>query len=43
MQEENGVVHGNIRCRKLLVHAHTDNSFIIKLADSGIFSYKPAE
>ncbi|OXU22374.1 hypothetical protein TSAR_007732, partial [Trichomalopsis sarcophagae] len=41
--EENGVVHGNIRCRKLLVHAHTDNSFIVKLADPGIFSYKPAD
>ncbi|XP_034935206.1 tyrosine-protein kinase hopscotch [Chelonus insularis] len=41
--EENGVVHGNIRCRKLLVHAHTDNSFIVKLADPGLFSYTQAD
>lgn len=41
--EEHGVVHGNIRCRKLLVHAHTSDAFIVKLADPGIFSYKPAE
>ncbi|KAF7385653.1 hypothetical protein HZH66_011495 [Vespula vulgaris] len=37
--EENGVIHGNIRCKKLLVHAHTDNSFIVKLADPGLFIY----
>ncbi|KAK2578134.1 hypothetical protein KPH14_012606 [Odynerus spinipes] len=37
--EENGVVHGNIRCKKLLVYAHTDNSFIVKLADPGLFTY----
>ncbi|XP_076296086.1 tyrosine-protein kinase hopscotch isoform X3 [Lasioglossum baleicum] len=37
--EENGVVHGNIRCNKLLVHAHTSNSFVVKLADPGLFSY----
>ncbi|OAD58872.1 Tyrosine-protein kinase hopscotch [Eufriesea mexicana] len=37
--EENGVVHGNIRCNKLLVHAHTNNSFVVKLADPGIFVY----
>ena len=41
--EEHGFVHGNIRCRKLLVNSHTDNSFIVKLCDPGIFSYKPAE
>ncbi|KAF3422404.1 hypothetical protein E2986_02653 [Frieseomelitta varia] len=37
--EENGIVHGNIRCNKLLVHAHTTNSFVVKLADPGIFVY----
>ncbi|KZC14013.1 Tyrosine-protein kinase JAK2 [Dufourea novaeangliae] len=37
--EENGVVHGNIRCNKLLVHAHTNNSFVVKLADPGLFVY----
>ncbi|XP_033329190.1 tyrosine-protein kinase hopscotch isoform X1 [Megalopta genalis] len=37
--EENGVVHGNIRCNKLLVHAHTNNSFVVKLADPGLFTY----
>ncbi|XP_014602066.1 PREDICTED: tyrosine-protein kinase hopscotch isoform X2 [Polistes canadensis] len=37
--EENGVVHGNIRCKKLLVHAHTANSFIVKLTDPGLFTY----
>ncbi|KAJ8678849.1 hypothetical protein QAD02_014636 [Eretmocerus hayati] len=41
--EENSVIHGNIRCRKLLVHAHTDNSFIVKLADPGVFNYTPAD
>lgn len=42
-QEEHGVVHGNIKCRKLLVHVHTDNSFIVKLADPGLVSYTQAE
>ncbi|XP_043290064.1 tyrosine-protein kinase JAK2 isoform X2 [Venturia canescens] len=41
--EESGVVHGNIRCRKLLVHAHTANSFTVKLADPGLFSYTNAD
>ncbi|CAK9807573.1 Tyrosine-protein kinase hopscotch [Anthophora plagiata] len=41
--EENGVVHGNIRCNKLLVHAHTNNSFIVKLADPGIFMYSETD
>ncbi|XP_033312196.1 tyrosine-protein kinase hopscotch isoform X1 [Bombus bifarius] len=41
--EENGVVHGNIRCNKLLVHAHTNNSFVVKLADPGIFVYKETD
>ncbi|XP_012288894.1 tyrosine-protein kinase hopscotch [Orussus abietinus] len=41
--EESGVVHGNIRCRKLLVHGHTDNSFVVKLADPGLFSYTQAD
>ncbi|XP_012263583.2 tyrosine-protein kinase hopscotch [Athalia rosae] len=41
--EENGVVHGNIRCRKLLVHRHNENSLLVKLADPGIFSYTQAD
>ncbi|XP_017885743.1 tyrosine-protein kinase hopscotch [Ceratina calcarata] len=41
--EENGVVHGNIRCNKLLVHAHTLNSFVVKLSDPGIFVYKDTD
>lgn len=34
--EENGIVHGNIRCRKLLVSRHEDNAFTVKLGDPGI-------
>ncbi|KAG8281420.1 Tyrosine-protein kinase jak2 [Homalodisca vitripennis] len=34
--EEAGVVHGNVRCHKLLVAAHTDSSFVVRLADSGL-------
>ncbi|XP_034184944.2 tyrosine-protein kinase hopscotch isoform X1 [Osmia lignaria lignaria] len=41
--EENGVVHGNIKCNKLLVHAHTNNSFVVKLADPGLFVYKETD
>ncbi|CAD6215597.1 GSCOCT00000409001.2-RA-CDS [Cotesia congregata] len=41
--EENGFVHGNIRCRKLLVHVHSDTSFIIKLANPGLFFYTQAD
>lgn len=33
---ENGIVHGNIRCRKLLVCDHSENKFIVKLADPGV-------
>lgn len=36
--EDAGFVHGNIRCRKLLVANHTDNSFVVKLADPGLYS-----
>lgn len=36
IQEENGIVHGNIRCRKLLVSSHEENSFTVKLGDPGI-------
>lgn len=32
------MVHGNIRCRKLLVSCHNENSFTVKLADPGIRS-----
>ncbi|XP_075216229.1 tyrosine-protein kinase hopscotch [Lycorma delicatula] len=34
--EEAGIVHGNIRCSKLLVSAHTDNSFSVRLSDPGL-------
>ncbi|XP_072764255.1 tyrosine-protein kinase hopscotch [Anoplolepis gracilipes] len=37
--EENHVVHGRIRCRRVFVHVHTDSSFIVKLGDPGIFTY----
>ncbi|KAG5896414.1 hypothetical protein JTB14_022497 [Gonioctena quinquepunctata] len=33
---ENDIVHGNIRCRKLMVNSHDENSFTIKLTDPGI-------
>nr|CAI5847140.1 unnamed protein product [Callosobruchus analis] len=33
---ENNIVHGKIRCRKLLVSLHDENSFTVKLADPGI-------
>lgn len=43
-QEENGIVHGKIRCRKLLVVSHDDNSFIVRLSDPGIHqSYRPID
>ncbi|KAF5275199.1 hypothetical protein FQR65_LT04231 [Abscondita terminalis] len=34
--EENGFVHGNIRCRKILVSSHEENSFSVKLGDPGV-------
>lgn len=37
------MVHGRIRCKKLLVHAHTNNSFIVKLSDPGVFTYRETE
>ncbi|KMQ94378.1 tyrosine-protein kinase hopscotch [Lasius niger] len=41
--EENHVVHGKIRCSGVFVHAHTDNSFIVKLGDPGLFTYSEAD
>ncbi|EZA58280.1 hypothetical protein DMN91_006513 [Ooceraea biroi] len=41
--EDNHVVHGKIRCENVLVHVHTDNSFIVKLADPGLFTYTEAD
>ncbi|KAF5274388.1 hypothetical protein FQA39_LY07268 [Lamprigera yunnana] len=35
--QENFIVHGNIRCRKLLVSCHEENAFTVKLGDPGIF------
>ncbi|XP_044747142.1 tyrosine-protein kinase hopscotch [Coccinella septempunctata] len=41
---ERRIVHGNIRCRKLMVHSHDTNAFIVKLMDPGIHtSYGPNE
>ncbi|CAG9813018.1 unnamed protein product [Phaedon cochleariae] len=33
---ENNMVHGKIRCRKLMVNVHDENSFTVKLTDPGI-------
>ncbi|XP_044265655.1 tyrosine-protein kinase hopscotch [Tribolium madens] len=42
--KENGIVHGNIRCRKLMVNSHDENSFTVKLTDPGIhISYASKE
>ncbi|KAF5272860.1 hypothetical protein FQR65_LT00456 [Abscondita terminalis] len=42
--EENGLVHGNIRCRKLIVSYHQENSFAVKLSDPGVIrSYASTE
>ncbi|GJQ70199.1 putative Band 4.1 homologues [Trypoxylus dichotomus] len=42
--EEHGIIHGRIRCRKLLVHNHDSNNFSIKLSDPGISSgYPPSD
>ncbi|GAB6032184.1 hypothetical protein CHUAL_010831 [Chamberlinius hualienensis] len=37
--EERNVVHGNICCKNLLVAAHDESSFKIKLADPGVSPY----
>ncbi|XP_013776331.1 tyrosine-protein kinase JAK2-like [Limulus polyphemus] len=37
--EEHKCIHGKIRCRNVLVVSHTENSFRVKLADPGIYSY----
>uniref|UniRef100_A0A1B6DNP3 non-specific protein-tyrosine kinase n=2 Tax=Clastoptera arizonana TaxID=38151 RepID=A0A1B6DNP3_9HEMI len=34
--EEVGIVHGNVRCHKLLVAARTDTSFVVRLSDPGL-------
>ncbi|RZF41575.1 hypothetical protein LSTR_LSTR000289 [Laodelphax striatellus] len=34
--KEGGIVHGNIRCRKLLVAAHTPSTFCVRLSDPGL-------
>ncbi|XP_023023371.1 tyrosine-protein kinase hopscotch isoform X3 [Leptinotarsa decemlineata] len=33
---EKEIVHGNIRCRKVMVNSHDENSFTVKLTDPGI-------
>ena len=42
-QEDQGIIHGNIRCRKLLVAAHDDKTFLVRLADPGLHSYTSSE
>ncbi|XP_020283323.1 tyrosine-protein kinase JAK2 [Pseudomyrmex gracilis] len=37
--EENDVVHGNIRCKRILVHEHTETKFTVKLGDPGLYTY----
>ncbi|XP_046399545.1 tyrosine-protein kinase JAK2 [Ischnura elegans] len=37
--EEQGFVHGNIRCRKIMVCAHDDRAFKVKLSDPGLHEY----
>ncbi|KAE8573669.1 Putative Tyrosine-protein kinase JAK2 [Halyomorpha halys] len=34
--EGEGIVHGYLRCHKILVTAHTENTFSVKVADPGI-------
>ncbi|CAG9764694.1 unnamed protein product [Ceutorhynchus assimilis] len=42
--KENDIVHGKIRCRKLMVNSHEENAFTVKLADPGIHTnYDPGE
>lgn len=41
--EECGIVHGSIRCRKLLVSAHNENTCLIKLCDPGLHKYNNDE
>ncbi|XP_069675687.1 tyrosine-protein kinase hopscotch [Periplaneta americana] len=41
--EDQGVIHGNIRCRKLLVAAHDDNTFLVRLADPGLHSFNSSD
>lgn len=37
--EEQGCVHGKIRCRNILVSQHEANSFYVKLSDPGLLVY----
>lgn len=37
--EENGMIHGHIRCKNLLLAVHDDQTFSIKLADPGLPVY----
>jgi len=41
--EDQGIIHGNIRCRKLLVAAHDDKTFLVRLADPGLHSYTSSD
>ncbi|KAF7271454.1 hypothetical protein GWI33_015675 [Rhynchophorus ferrugineus] len=42
--KENDIVHGKIRCRKLMVNCHEENAFTVKLSDPGLCKkYEPCE
>ncbi|KAH1006252.1 hypothetical protein HUJ05_007002 [Dendroctonus ponderosae] len=33
---ENNMIHGRVRCRKLMVYQHNEKGFIVKLTDGGV-------
>ncbi|XP_063222235.1 tyrosine-protein kinase hopscotch [Bacillus rossius redtenbacheri] len=41
--EDRGIVHGNIRCHKLLVANHSENTFLVRLADPGFHTYTTSD
>lgn len=43
LQEDHGIVHGNIRCHNILVAEHSDSAFVVKLSDPSITNYAPDE
>ncbi|XP_065168066.1 tyrosine-protein kinase hopscotch-like [Atheta coriaria] len=41
---ENDIIHGKIRCRKILVACHDEKNFNVKLSDPGVYTeYAPNE
>lgn len=44
LQAENDIIHGKIRCRKILVACHDEKNFNVKLSDPGVYTeYAPNE